>query len=166
MKRTIYITLGLLIVSSRPGLTAGPPIEHDVAVYSIDIPDSSVVPAYVYFRPTATIVNQGQHPESLITVRTWIFDSLENVIYQDSLRLLTGDSLMPESTITDSFSTPFIPQPRSSYRLQVACFLDGDQNPGNDTLTLDFATYAHQARLYGRIVDDNQGGWPPGHNRG
>ncbi len=113
------------------------PVQHDVAVSSIDAPGELVNPGDT-FSPTATFINVGLETESF-TANCKITDmGLDTIIYESSYNI---NSLMSFGTSQVYFEPPFTLQRSGRYRIDFSALLPTDMDTANNTLSLTFRSW-------------------------
>jgi hypothetical protein len=135
-----------------------PGVEYDLAVTSIDTPAAALVAPGVPFYPAFTFHNFGIYYQDSIWAYFSITDSLSLPVYLDSL--LVADSLAPDSIRQVVLGTTFVPDTLMRYTASAYIFMAGDEDPGNDTLRFDFATFENIGTIQGFVADENAGGAP------
>jgi hypothetical protein len=158
-----YFQILLLLAAAGTSVRAqrdhyNPGVEYDLAVSSIDTPAAALVAPGTPFYPAFTFHNLGIYYQDSIWAYFSISDSLSLPVYLDSL--LVADSLGPDSIRQVVLGTAFVPESLMRYTAAAYVFMAGDEDPSNDTLRLEFATFENTGRIEGFVADDNAGGAP------
>jgi len=134
-----------------------PVLDHDVAIFSIDSPPDLLLTGTTV-TPQVTVKNFGTSTETFDVIYE-IYDAT-TLIYSDTQ---TVSNILPDNTTQVSFTQYTFNTSSLDYRVIAYTLLSVDQNPTNDTMSMNFVVAENvidfEANDGGFVAEPTAGAW-------